>query len=117
MGLTSTVLKNKDGKNVLHLLCEHYKKEDLIDLISLLIENGIDINSKSINSENALFYLLDSDVKNNLRDDIVKLLIRHGIQFSSKYYEMLQKSGMEERYGELYTAMHGRQRIKFGMAY
>ncbi len=93
--------KNKEGKNVLHLLCEHYKKEDLIDFISLLIENGIDINSKSLNSENALFYLLESDVKNDLRDDIVKLLICHGIQFSNKYYEMLQKCGMEERYGEL----------------
>jgi hypothetical protein len=49
---------------------------------------------------------LESDVKNDLRDDIVKLLIRHRIQFTSKYYEMLQKCGMEERYGELDTLQY-----------
>jgi ankyrin repeat protein len=48
--------KNKDGKNVLHLLCEHYKKENLIDLISLLKMKSISIRNHLIQRMHFFIY-------------------------------------------------------------
>ena len=45
------------GWNALHLLCWNYSNENLIDIIRLLIENGIDVNCKDKGGRNALNYL------------------------------------------------------------
>jgi len=38
--------KDKNGNNALILLCEHYNGDNLIDIIRLLLENGIKVNEK-----------------------------------------------------------------------
>jgi ankyrin repeat protein len=91
--------ENDNGDNALTLLCQNYKNENLIDIIQLLIENGIDVNSKNSRSENVLDSVTGIDYISI--DEIVKLLIRHGIQLTNKNYEMLQKSGIEVRNGGL----------------
>jgi ankyrin repeat protein len=37
--------KDKDEWNALHFLCRLYGKEDLIDLIQILVRHGIDVDS------------------------------------------------------------------------
>jgi len=53
--------RNKDGMNALHLLCaSSYKDENLIELIQLLIDGGIDINAQDKEDLNALHHILCS---------------------------------------------------------
>ena len=39
--------KSSDGWAALHYLCKNYPHENPIELVNLLIENGIDINAKT----------------------------------------------------------------------
>jgi ankyrin repeat protein len=94
---------DKEGNNALQILAQHYENENLTEIIRLLIEKGIDVNSKNSRSKNALFYVITEICKTKylLKDEVVKLLIRHGIQLSNKNYKMLQKCGIEDRNGGL----------------
>jgi ankyrin repeat protein len=93
--------KNNKGDNALTKLCKYYKNENLIDIIRLLIENGIDIHLKVNHSENVCLYVLENFKDKTPLDEVIKLLIRHGIQFSSKCCKKLQECGMENQIGGL----------------
>lgn len=53
---------NKDGMNALHLLCHSalYRRDNLRELIQLLINNGININAQDKDGFNALHHILCS---------------------------------------------------------
>jgi hypothetical protein len=59
-----------NGRNALYLLCCNYKNENLIDIIRLLIENGIELESKT-------FDYFASYYKKGNRDEILHLLGQH----------------------------------------
>jgi ankyrin repeat protein len=59
-------------------LCEYYKNENLIDIIRLFIENGIDVNCKDKDGWNALIYLCRFYKNENLVG-IIGLLIENEI--------------------------------------
>jgi ankyrin repeat protein len=75
-------VKDNDGRNALHLLCEHNSSEKLIDVIKLLIDNKIDLNEKNNHEWNALHLLCQHNSSEKLMDAI-KLLIEHGIEVIS----------------------------------
>ncbi|XP_057372130.1 uncharacterized protein LOC130692725 [Daphnia carinata] len=49
--------KDKDGTNVLHLLCRNYSNPKFTDAIQLVIESGIDVNARDNYGMNAIHYL------------------------------------------------------------
>jgi ankyrin repeat protein len=67
-------------------LCQNYKNENLIDIVQLFIENGIDVNWKNRAGWNALLFLCKNYVNDNLIE-IVRLLIEHGININHTAYE------------------------------
>jgi ankyrin repeat protein len=62
-------------------LCQNYKNENLIDIVRILIQNGIDVNWKNKAGWNALLFLCKNYVNDNLIE-IVRLLIEHGININ-----------------------------------
>jgi hypothetical protein len=64
-------------------LCRFYNKENLIDIVRLLIDKNIDVNSKTNDGWNALHLLSRNYDKENLID-IVRLLIDKNIDVNSK---------------------------------
>jgi ankyrin repeat protein len=93
--------KNKSGDNALTVLCRYYAKENVGDIIRLLTENGIDIHLKVNHSEDVCLYVLENFKVKTPLEEVIKLLIRHGIQFSSKCCKKLQECGMENQIGGL----------------
>ena len=92
--------KDKLGRNALHFLCENYSKENLTDVIQLLIEKGIDINSYDKTGDNALGYVF-RNANQEVAVKVIKLLFRHGILFrhqheTEKYYDIFEKGGNSE---------------------
>jgi ankyrin repeat protein len=57
-------------------LCRYHQKENLIDIIRLLIENGIDVKFKDNDGDNALTLLVQNYELQNLIE-IMQLLIHH----------------------------------------
>ena len=89
--------KDKLGRNALHFLCENYSKENLTDVIQLLIEKGIDINSYDKTGDNALGYVF-RNANQEVAVKVIKFLARHGILFchqheTEKYYDIFEKIG------------------------
>ena len=89
--------KDKLGRNALHILCENYSKENLTDVIQLLIEKGIDISSYDNACGNALGYVF-RNANQEVAVKIIKFLARHGILFrhqheTEKYYDIFEKGG------------------------
>jgi len=72
--------------NPLHLLCMHYKHDNLIDILRLFIENGIDVNAKGRKGENALHLLCEKYEHENLID-LVVLLKENNIDLKAKSNE------------------------------
>jgi ankyrin repeat protein len=64
-------------------LCRFYQNDNLIVIIRLLIEQGIDINWKNENEDNALTLLCRYYQNENLID-IIRLLIENGIDINWK---------------------------------
>lgn len=78
MSKTVDVNVKMANKNTpLHIFCSWYDKNDLIDFVQLLIENGADVNAKSGDGDTPL-YLLRLHYKNDNLEDIVHLLTRKG---------------------------------------
>jgi ankyrin repeat protein len=67
-------------------LCHYYQNENLIDIIRLLVENGIDVNRKTNVGWNALTFLCCFYQKENLIE-IIQLLIETGIEVKEGQYE------------------------------
>ena len=61
----------------LHLLVMNYRKDDLSDLIQLLVQNGAYINGQSFDGSTPLHYHIASYKENNLID-IVQFFIQNG---------------------------------------
>ncbi len=59
-------------------LCGNFKKENLIEIIQLLIQHGIDVNCKTKDELNALTLLRNYYRHFNL-NEIIELLIQHGM--------------------------------------
>ncbi len=75
--------KNTDGWNALLLLCRHYPNENLIEIVQLLADKGIDINWTNKDGWNAL-HLACRYYKNEKLFDIVRLLINQKIDVHCK---------------------------------
>ena len=78
--------KNKNVGDRLHFLdrlCLHYKKDNLADIVALLIDGGMDVNCRTNNGWNLLHLLCVFYDKGNLID-IVRLLIEKGIDVNCK---------------------------------
>jgi ankyrin repeat protein len=67
----------------LHLFCQKYQDDNLIEIIQLLIQHGIDVNCKTNAGSNALTLLCEFYQKENLIE-IIQLLIHHGIDINCK---------------------------------
>jgi ankyrin repeat protein len=65
-------------RNALLILCKYYNKDNLIDIVRMLIEKNIDVNCKTIEGWNALL-LLCRYYKNENLIDIVRFLIEKNI--------------------------------------
>ena len=86
-GLDATSLIN-DGRNVLHLLCENYDHDNLVDLIRLFIDRGVNINCKEpIQWKTLLHYVCKRYRSDNLID-VIKLFIESGVDSNAKCKEM-----------------------------
>jgi len=70
------------GKATLHLLCENYQHENLIDLVQLLIKNGADVNARCRFRQTPLFYLCWNYKKDNLME-IVQLFVKNGADINA----------------------------------
>lgn len=69
--------------NALLFLCQYYDKENLIDIIRLLLDQNIDVNSINNEGENALHFVCGNYRKDN-SIDIIKLLLDRGIDVNRK---------------------------------
>lgn len=67
-----------NGWNALLYLSRHYPSEDLLQIIHLLIDHGIQVDCKNEDGENALLFLCQYYSNDNLID-IIQLLIQQGI--------------------------------------
>nr|CAH0103688.1 unnamed protein product [Daphnia galeata] len=77
------LLKNNDGWNAILTVCRYYDKENLIDIVKLLIEKNIDVNCINNDGFNALNLVCQNYKKENLID-IVRLLIEKNIDVNLK---------------------------------
>jgi ankyrin repeat protein len=59
-------------------VCRFYNKENLIEIVRLLIDNKIDVNSKNNDGWNALHFVCYYSPKSRLFD-LVRLLVQHKI--------------------------------------
>ncbi|XP_046439709.1 probable serine/threonine-protein kinase irlC isoform X2 [Daphnia pulex] len=75
--------QDKNGSNALTKLSEFYQNENLIEIIQLLIQNGIDVNNKINVRWNALTLLCRHYQNTNLIK-IIQLLIQTGIDVNCK---------------------------------
>ena len=82
-----------EGCNALHLLCQHYSGNSLIDLIKLLIKHNIEVNHPNDKGQNALYFLC-YNYKNeaNKFKDIVQLLIKKGSKVHQKLAKIVEDS-------------------------
>ncbi len=95
VGVTS---RDNDGRNALHYLCRQYVKNDLPDIVRLLIIGQIDVNCKDNDGENAIFHLVQNAEigMKTVIGKVYKILLRHGIGYchgrcADKCFEILSK--------------------------
>ena len=75
--------KDNRGNNALTILCQNYDKANLIDIIQLLLEGGIDVNSATIDCQsNALMFCCIQYKHPNLKD-IVQLFIEKNVNLNA----------------------------------
>ncbi|XP_046648304.1 serine/threonine-protein kinase/endoribonuclease IRE2-like [Daphnia pulicaria] len=76
-------VKNSNGSNALHLLCQYNSSERLIDIIQLFIQQGIDVNGEN-NYENNALHLLCKFNRSERLIDVIQLLIELGIDVNGE---------------------------------
>lgn len=67
----------------LHILCQFYKNDNLINLIKFLIKKGTDVNAENEEGEIPLHLLCSNYERDNIKD-IVQLLIYNGADVTTK---------------------------------
>jgi ankyrin repeat protein len=80
-------LKTKDpaGCNALIFLCSNYKGEQLMEILKLLVKNGIDVNAASHpQGWNALFFLSRNNKQQDTFIPATRLLVKAGIDIKKK---------------------------------
>ena len=84
-------MKNKEKWNALHHVCRHYKLDNLIDIVRLLIDatpsektNKIKINDRTDNKSNALILLCEANSNLNHLADVAQLLIERNIEVTAE---------------------------------
>ncbi|EFX76498.1 hypothetical protein DAPPUDRAFT_249011 [Daphnia pulex] len=80
--------QSKHSRNLLHLLCNYYEKENLIKVVRLLLDSGIEVNSTTKCCRNALHLLCEYYQQDNLVD-IAQLLLDEGIQVEEDKWNAL----------------------------
>lgn len=78
--------KNTEGWNALLLLCRHYSNDNLVEMVQLLADKGIDINWTNKDGWNAL-HLACTYYQNKKLFDIVRLFIDPKIEVHCKTSE------------------------------
>jgi ankyrin repeat protein len=86
-------------------LCRSYKNDNLIDIIRLLIKNGIDVNCKNIYRNNALTILCPIYKNENLID-VIKLLIKSGFKVSEETRDYFQRNYEEKNRDQILQLLH-----------
>jgi hypothetical protein len=81
-------------------LCKNYQNENLIDIIRLLIEKGIDVNCENRDGDNALHFLC-ANYKNENLIDIIRLLIEKGIDVNYKDIVVLRQNYRKENCSQI----------------
>lgn len=89
---------NDDGETTLHLLCQNYKGDQLLDLVKLLIDNGADINKANTHDKyrmgwTPLNYLLCfSSNYNNINNtvNVAPLFLQLGVSLTARTYDQRQ---------------------------
>ncbi|EFX70950.1 hypothetical protein DAPPUDRAFT_327678 [Daphnia pulex] len=87
--------KVDNGGNALLLVCNCYKKENLIDIVQFLVEKNIDINCKDDKGCNALHLVCFNSPK-PLLNDLVRLLVQHLIDKEAKTSRVSFTSSLRE---------------------
>ena len=67
----------------LHLLCENYKNDNLIEIVKLLIEKGAKVDEQSLVGVTPLYLVCQHFQSENLVD-IIQLLIENGAKVNTK---------------------------------
>ena len=74
--------KTNDGWSALHFVCRYYSGDNLIDLVQLMILNGVEVNSNK-NGSSPLLLLCEYYNNHNLID-LIQLLVQSGADINAK---------------------------------
>lgn len=75
--------KDTNGSTSLHYLCRYYGQDNLVHLLLMMIENGVDVNGKNSENWTALLILCRYYNRDNLID-LVQLVITKGVEINAK---------------------------------
>jgi hypothetical protein len=93
------ICRDSDGSNALTILCQFYEKENVIEIIKLLIQCGIDVNCTDSDGSNA-FTLLCEKYENGLIE-IMDLLIQSGFDVTPETCTFFQINYHKENRDEI----------------
>lgn len=80
--LGASIFDMENDRNALMKLCFNYHGDNLIDIIRLLLNAGIDVNFKTKNGWNSMLALCSQQYGHKDFFEIIKLLIDHGIDIN-----------------------------------
>ena len=83
--------ESNEDWNALHLVCRNYHGDNLINIVRLLIDKGINVNAKDNEDWNALHVVCCYNNGDNLIE-IVRLLIDSGINVKAKALDISNSS-------------------------
>jgi len=103
-------------KTIIHLLCEKYKNPDLVNIIRLLIESGIDINAKDSNGDTAIQNLVIQKYPHtDVMNQIIQLFIDKGCKSAQVCQQDLLKDSEILNHSDYHPDYHfnvKRQRLE-----
>ena len=79
--------KDQDGRDALHFVSGFYKGRNLIEIVRLLIEKGIDVTQADDDGDNALILLRLNSTSKQIQAQVADLLISKGIDIEHKNNE------------------------------
>ncbi|XP_057374317.1 uncharacterized protein LOC130695214 [Daphnia carinata] len=110
--------KTNEGWNALHFTCQNNSNSKLVEILSILIEKGVDVNEKTKSGESAIDILAKSEIDENLKSNVLRFLIRHGIQMhlDNKASPNVNKYFIkqDDNYGEQFLNLLAKQEIRLG---
>ncbi len=76
--------KNYEGKTALHILCQYNQNKNLIDIIQLFIDNGVDVNAEDNEHGRTVLHDTCQIYENEDLIDVLRLLIKNGIDVNAE---------------------------------